>query len=294
MFKLQNKLEKYSQSVQQGKFSIRNTTIAGLKVAIEWAAREGWNPGLHDAAPFFAADPNGYFVGELNGKPIVFVSAVRYDNMFGFMGLYIVDPEYRSKGFGLSIFEAAFDYLGDRNIGGDGVVAQLENYKKAGFDIAYRNLRYEGLAGARAYNNVLDLRALAFDAINEYDLKMFLAPRKEFLTKWIAMPDCFGVGAAGNGILAGYGVIRKCYNGWKIGPLFADNKDVAGNILNALISKIPGERYFLDVPEPNHEAVDLVKENNMKICFETARIYTKRPPALPLNNIFGVTTFELG
>jgi hypothetical protein len=32
-----------------------------VDIAIEWAAKEGWNPGIHDADCYFSADPNGFF-----------------------------------------------------------------------------------------------------------------------------------------------------------------------------------------------------------------------------------------
>lgn len=32
----------------------------------------------------------------------------------------------------------------------------------------------------------------------------------------------------------------------------------------------------------------------MKPIFETARMYTKEPPKINLNKIFGVTTYEVG
>ena len=41
-----------------------------VATAIEWAAAEGWNPGLHDAACFYAADPSGFLVGLLEDEPI--------------------------------------------------------------------------------------------------------------------------------------------------------------------------------------------------------------------------------
>jgi len=41
-----------------------------LNLALEWAAAEGWNPGLDDAKCFYAADPNGFFLGELAGEPV--------------------------------------------------------------------------------------------------------------------------------------------------------------------------------------------------------------------------------
>ena len=64
---------------------VRRMTEADLALALEWAAAEGWNPGLHDAHCFYAADPQGFFVGERDGVPIGCVSAVRYGSGFGFL-----------------------------------------------------------------------------------------------------------------------------------------------------------------------------------------------------------------
>jgi hypothetical protein len=44
----------------------------------------------------------------------------------------------------------------------------------------------------------------------------------------------------------------------------------------------------------NSEAVDLAKRHNMTVVFETARMYKGESPDLPINRLFGVTTFELG
>ena len=51
--------------------------------ALRWAASEGWNPGLHDADTFLAADPYGFFVLKVDGQPAATVSAVRYGERFG-------------------------------------------------------------------------------------------------------------------------------------------------------------------------------------------------------------------
>ena len=38
-----------------------------IAVAVNWAAAEGWNPGLHDADCFWPVDPEGFFCAEKDG-----------------------------------------------------------------------------------------------------------------------------------------------------------------------------------------------------------------------------------
>jgi hypothetical protein len=48
------------------------------------------------------------------------------------------------------------------------------------------------------------------------------------------------------------------------------------------------------VPEVNRAAVDMARRHGMERVFETARMYTGEVPDLPLDRIFGVTSFEVG
>jgi len=266
-------------------------------LAIEWAADEGWNPGLHDAECFYMADPNGFFLGKLSGQPIGCISAIAYDATFGFIGLYIVKPEFRGRGFGLQLWSEAMRYLGSRNVGLDGVVAQQDNYGKSGFQLAYRNIRCQGsrFSEPPAPSNIVHLSALPFENVVAFDRAFFPAPRREFLKQWIHQPDARVLGIIGDsGQMVGYGVIRTCRMGFKIGPLFAKDEQIAESLLLSLAEYASGAPVFLDIPEVNPAAVALVKRYNMKSVFETARMYTHGEPALPLHQIFGVTTFELG
>ena len=66
-------------------------------------------------------------------------------------------------------------------------------------------------------------------------------------------------------------------------------------LFSALKATVPcNVPVFLDIPAVNPSALNLVKRHNMTAVFETARIYTGKPPVLPLERLFGVTTFELG
>ena len=158
-----------------------------LDTAVQWAANEGWNPGLYDADSFYSVDPNGFFMGFLDDKPVSTISAVSYDKNFGFIGFYIVKPEFRGKGFGRKTWKKAMSYLKTQNIGLDGVVAQQENYKRSGFKLAYKNIRYQGNSKKYSINSpVIKAADVSFEKLCQYDRTCFPCPREKFLRLWIS------------------------------------------------------------------------------------------------------------
>jgi len=278
------------------KFIIRKMLRPDLDFAINLAEKEGWNPGIHDADCFYNTDPNGFFIGELDGLPVGCISAVSYNSSFGFVGFFIVKPEFRGKLYGIYLAKQAMAYMGMRNIGVDGVIAKVPHYEKYGFKFAYKNIRYEGIAknNILADKNSVELSKVPFDVLAEYDNKIFPANRSKFLKQWIVQPEGSAIAIIDNNKISGYGVLRKCKSGFKIGPLFADNFQIAESIFAVLCKKINGQIFYLDIPEINKDALSLVNKYNMKKIFETARMYNKAFPDLPINCIYGVTSFELG
>ncbi|MEI6286109.1 MAG: GNAT family N-acetyltransferase [Bacillota bacterium] len=278
-------------------FTIKNMTRADMDVAIDWAATEGWNPGLSDAEVFFATDPNGFFMAWEDERPIGAISAVRYGpEKFGFVGFFIVVSDKRGGTVGPALAEVALKYLHGYNIGQDGVLAKVKNYATAGFKLAYSNFRYGGLAGNSTSFQNPAVRVIGqenFADICAYDRQCFPAGRESFLDKWFCQPGTQTVVYIDDGI-CGYGVIRRCRSGYKIGPLFADNADIAEQLFLALTKDRSGEQIFLDVPETNAAAVKLAEQHQLQPVFATARMYNNGEPALAIEKIFGVTTFELG
>lgn len=277
-------------------YEIRSLTKAESQLAIDWAAAEGWNPGLNDASIFHGADPLGFLAGFREKRPVATIAAVRYGTGWGFIGFYIVKPDFRGRGLGLRIWNAAMDRLSGRNIGLDGVIAQQENYRKSGFTLAYRNVRYRGQKAslAKPHPSVVPLAQLEWDRVVEYDGELFFLPRPEFLRPWISQQGSLALGYVENGRIKGYGVIRQCRAGCKVGPLFANDAAVADALLGSLAEWAKGQEFFLDIPEPNTAAQSLVRTYRLSPVFETARMYTGEAPAIDLGRVFGVTSFELG
>ena len=275
-------------------------TRAEVDVAVDWAAAEGWNPGLADAACFHRTDPEGFLAGRLDGDMVAGISVVSYGEAFGFLGFYIVAEGFRGRGHGMALWRAGLAHLGGRTVGLDGVVAQQANYAKSGFALAHRNIRYGGSPAVSRPEDptLVDLSELPRARVLAYDRPLFGAPRAAFLDCWLR-PERrpgrrWGLGLLRDGALAGYGVIRACRAGHKIGPLFAEDEAGADLLFRGLAGSVGSARVYLDPPEPNGRAIALAERYAMTPVFETARMYKGHAPDLPLDQIFGVTTFELG
>jgi ribosomal protein S18 acetylase RimI-like enzyme len=279
-------------------------TIRGMRsdevepVAIELAAREGWNPGLHDAASFFAADPGGFLVAETQGQPVGCISAVSYAGRFGFIGLYIVAPAWRGQGIGRRLWDAGMARLSRQTVGLDGVPAQQAYYRRNGFELAWQNARFAGVAqrdDGPTPLAIVPLASVDFAALCHDDRRVFPAPREAFLRHWISQSDATGLAWQTHGRLEGWGLIRRCRQGHKIGPLVADAPAIASALFAALCRSVPaGDTVFLDVPLPNADALALAKANRLQSVFETARMYAGPAPECEWQRVYGITSFELG
>lgn len=277
--------------------NIRRISEAELAVPLRWAADEGWNPGLADAGPFHAADPGGFLMAFMKDEPVGCISVVRYDASFGFLGLYIVRPDHRGRGYGTRLWQAGLRHLEGCTVGLDGVVAQQANYARSGFAYAYRNVRYAGVpTGASGLPDlrVTPMAADRLDAVAAFDRRYFPAPRAEFLRAWLAADRREAFAYIDDGELRGYCVVRSCRVGCKFGPLFADTPMAAEALFEAAVSQAGTGPVAVDIPEPNRAAGELARRYGLTPVFETARMYKGPAPDLPLDSIYGVTTLELG
>ncbi|RJG08804.1 GNAT family N-acetyltransferase [Pseudomonas cavernicola] len=284
---------------------IRNMTRSELDELVGWAAREGWNPGLHDAELFWATDPEAFIAADLDGKLIGGGAITSYNGEFGFMGFFIVRPEYRGRGLGNALWHARRERLLARlrpgaSIGMDGVFAMQDYYAKGGFVFSHRNMRFRAEIPERPATSLVDgqdivpLATFPFDQVLDYDRTCFPASRPTFLRGWIAQPDALALGCRREGRLSGFGVVRRCREGCKIGPLFTDDALAANALYSHLAGFAAGGPLFLDAPENNSAAMELVHQHGMIEVFGCARMYLGPPPALAHERVFGVTTFELG
>ena len=278
----------------ENNFQVRPMTKDDLKIALNWALSEGWNPGVDDVDNYYVADPGGFLIGELNGEPISCISVVRYNPNFNFIGIYIVKPEHRNKGFGLKTWQEGFKLIPNQPAALDAVLAQVSKYQKFGFQPYHSHLRYQGKISGKLSPDVKDTKTIDFEQLCGYDQQYFPGARPAFLSQWINQPHGQGYAIIDEGKLLGYGVIRKTADGFKVAPIFAENEEIAEKLFLALVTYSQGSNIYVDVPEINKSAISLFEKYHMKPIFECVRMYKGEAPSLNWQKVFGVTSLELG
>ncbi|WP_136442613.1 GNAT family N-acetyltransferase [Pacificoceanicola onchidii] len=275
-------------------FHCRTATLPELEQILDWAAEEGWNPGLDDAPAFFAADPEGFFVAVgPDDQPVAAISVVNHSADFAFLGLYIVRPAYRGQGIGLALWTHALKHAGPRTVGLDGVEAQQDNYRASGFAHAGGTTRYSGEIAARSDTEICEINAEDIPALIAMEAAASGSEKPDYLRVWLtASPNRRTLALSQTGRVTGFCTVRACRTGAKIGPLIAANAADAERLIGHAACLYSGP-IILDVPQSAQALDALCQTLGLGAGFRTARMY-RGPFDAPQPPVFAVASLELG
>lgn len=286
--------------------SIRPMTLEELELALEWAAQEGWNVGKYDAKPYLAQDINGFKLLLLDEVPIGCISVTKYDN-FVFLGLFIIKAEYRSKGYGTYLWDTILAELNaEPSVGLYAVPKQISRYKTSGFNNAFGLQRWNTEAPSNPLSTsntcvTLDNHTDFFNKTVSYDEKIFSARREAFLKTMLDMPGINAFIKCEQNEVVGYGLIRHCKNGYRIGPLYADDFETAKSLIESLLDVVAttGQPIILDAPISNKFIMGLAEYFNLKQIPEndTELMFKGNLPTVMIDSAsknYAVASLELG
>jgi GNAT superfamily N-acetyltransferase len=258
-------------------------------------ARQGWNGGLHDPETFAAADPDAWLIAELDGEPVGVTLATRWNDAFGWIGVYLVDPDLRARGIGLALFRRALECLQPRSVGLDGDPAQQANYRRSGFVDVHPNTRWHGPAGAwEAAGEVVPAAELAFDDLVALDARAVGAERRALLRAWLDQPEAVSV-AVVDGRVTGFATARPASDGWKVGPVHASDAATASAVIAGAVADLaPDTVCWLDAPDPNGEARELFSSHGYEASPTSGRMTRGEAPPADVSISFALTAHEVG
>ncbi|KAJ7321484.1 hypothetical protein OS493_034838 [Desmophyllum pertusum] len=245
-------MEGFIDAMEEFNIRLITTEEEFESVVINAMVKEGWRPGLKDAECYLACDPTGTFVGELNGTPIGFVFLAKYGENYGHIGCYLVRKEYRGKGYGLKIFNAALaNVKPSRSIGLSALQDKEQMYQRSGFHSHFNGGRFvfHLPTAVVCFSESLEQSTVTVKCIDQvdqkalfvYDSSVFGFERRPLLSKWLRVYGRHAYVATKEGAIVGYVVARPTFvkeDGYKIGPLFADSESIAEMLLKALFEEL--------------------------------------------------------
>ena len=267
-----------------------------LDVVLDWAAAEGWNPGLDDAEAFWATDPEGFFVAEQQGELLAAISVVRHSKSFAFLGLYICQAEHRGRGIGLSLWNDAIAHAGNRTVGLDGVAEQQANYERSGFKRVGATTRYSGRPSALSHNRVVDATDADISELIALEATASGWKKQTYLYHWFApTANRQTVVIREDENIVAAATFRRCREGVKIGPFLAKHAQLAAPLLQHISACVDAE-IIIDVPAEASDVALICQKQNMLPIFGTARMFrgTIAEPAAEASFQYCPSTLELG
>lgn len=272
----------------------RTASLEDLQQVLDWAADEGWNPGLDDAVAFLAADPQGFFIAEDQGGAMVAaISVVNHSDDFAFLGLYITRPEHRGKGYGLGLWEHALQHARARTVGLDGVEAQQDNYARSGFAHAGGTTRFSGVVAGAVSDDIRPATPEDSPALVMAEARASGCAKPAYIAPWVTnTPNRMTLVCEDATGIAGFCTLRTCREGSKIGPLVAPDSAMAERMIRHAAGIAQGP-VTLDVPASATVLSELCQTLGLEAGFKTARMYRGafEPVKTP---VFAVTSLELG
>ncbi len=285
--------------------TIQAMTSNDFELVKNWCLREGWNVGLYDAAINFQTDINGHFILFDEERPVASMSLVKHSDYLFTIGPFIVEKSARNKGYGAKIWQqvtARLQGYPNASVLLYAVPEQMKRYVQEGFEPCYTNLRWvinPVQVSSKPFDKPKPITPCNLDKIAKYDEKIFTVSRKKSFAEALSNPEIKGYFIEVDNQTKGYGFIRPCMHGFRIGALYSDTPEIAKNLLLNLLELAGKESVIIDMPEINQAGHDLMVEigaKRNKTCDTIAMVKGTLSAEYKyhLDKNFGLFSLEIG
>ena len=273
----------------------RLMTEADIPAGMRLKELAGWNQTPSDWERFLRASPAGCFVAELDGRVCGTATTIVYEGRFAWIGMVLVDHEYRGRGIGTRLLAKAIEHLDAARVPTlklDATPQGRPIYSKLGFVSEYEVERWAlerrpDLAGAAG--SVEQSASFSFgsqqdvEEIVEFDREVFGADRGGLLKSLDDDTPSFTLEARDRGKLQGYALGRRGSRADHLGPWIARDESSARGLLVEFLQRSKGEAIFVDCVKPNRFACGLAQSLGFEFSRPLTRMYrgTNRHPGRP-------------
>jgi GNAT superfamily N-acetyltransferase len=258
---------------------LRTMTRRDISAGLRLKELAGWNQTAADWNRFLDASPEGCFVAEVGGGVRGTAATISFENKFAWIGMVLVDPEYRSRGIGTKLLERTIEYLDQQKMPTMKLDATPQGkplYEKLGFVTEYGIERWVLKRPLRAGTGTADpnrvpLSTAQLESILGKDREVFGADRSPLLRSLYEETPNYAMSVWSSGTLQGYTFGRKGSFADHLGPWMAEDSAAARPLLHGFLARSSRETLIVDCLTANAVAVELLRTSG----FSYARTLTR-------------------
>ena len=248
----------------------------------------GWNQTPADWRCFLESSPQGCFAAEVDGQVVGTAATIVYEQRFAWIGMVLVDPEFRGRGIGTRLLRKTIEHLDAIGIGTmklDATPAGRPIYQKLGFVDEYEIERWLLKRSVPDAASSADLHPVS-DPVLQLDREIFGADRSPLLRSLAAENPDFALAAERDGEIAGYTFGRRGTLADHLGPWMARDEETAAALLDEFLGRSSRETIFVDGLKDRGFVAELLQARGFKVSRPLTRMvrgpnsYPGRPELL--------------
>lgn len=243
----------------------------------------GWNQTPADFERFLRASPAGCFAAEEDGRLVGAVTTIVYAERFAWVGMLLVDPDYRGRSIGTQLLQKALEHLegvGIPTIKLDAISQGKLIFERAGFVAEYEIERFQLHREPLPAPTLSPTAVPDMDKIIEADEEAFGANRSELLHSLHADAPDFTLAAELQGSIIGYALGRGGSGADHLGPWMAWDEPTARELLDEFLRRSVRGEIIVDCAKSNELARELLLSRGFLISRHLTRM-VRGPNAHP-------------
>lgn len=210
-----------------------------------------WNQTESDWRRLLRLEPRGCFCASVDGRLVGTTTTTTYGDELAWVGMVLVDPEYRRRRIATRLMQTALDYLEKRvaAVKLDATPDGQPVYERFGFKVESLVERWMGTArDDRRADGCETFESSSRSELFALDRKAFGADRSKLIEVLLA-DACVApaVAAKDDGRLNGYALARRGSSATYVGPLVATDAEQAAALLDRLLGQLAGQQIYVDL-----------------------------------------------
>ena len=266
--------------MKKAAFTIREMHPEDITGAMKLSTAEGWNQTENDWKVLIENSKNTCVVAECSNTIIGTTTAMNYSNKIAWIGMVLVDKEFRGQGVSASLLTVVLKKLSSfKSVKLDATPAGQNVYKKFGFREEFEIVRMTNLSIAdlpvEIDKNMLAEPVGSNDVkqISHFDQNIFGVNRPLLIRYLLSEYPQNAWMIKSNNLITGIALGRAGNKYHHIGPVFGNNINDVKTLIASAANKLKNQPIVVDVLSDKNDLIVWLITNGFTVQRKFVRMY---------------------